>query len=93
MIYVTSDNQKESTVSSNTIKKKRGETIKSKARSFLSHLQEQDKSSDIEQQPPFGDRKDSKTLSQKKGKGIQNQREHHIIKINYEAVHPIIIKY
>ena len=29
--------------------------------------QEQDKSSDIEQQPPFGDRKYSNTLPQKRG--------------------------
>ena len=40
-------------------------------------INEQDKSTDIEQQPPFGDRKDSKTLPQKRG--IQNQREHRII--------------
>ena len=33
---------------------------------FLS-LKEQDKSSDIEQQPPFGDRKFSNTLPQKRG--------------------------
>ena len=32
----------------------------------------------IEQQPPFGDRKYSNTLPQKRGK-IQNQREHHKI--------------
>ena len=37
----------------------------------------QDKSSDIEQQPPFNDRKYSNTLPQKRRK--QNQREHHII--------------
>ena len=39
-------------------------------------IQEQDKL-DIEQQPAFGDRKYSNTLPKKKG--IQNQREHHII--------------
>ena len=36
---------------------------------------EQDKSSDIEQQQPFGDRKYSKNCL--KGGGLQNQREHH----------------
>ena len=40
--------------------------------------QEQDKSSDIEKQPPFGDRKYSKTLPQKR-EGNKKQREHHII--------------
>ena len=38
------------------------------------HNQEQDKSSHIEQQPPFDDRKYSNTLPQKREK-IQNQRE------------------
>ena len=42
-------------------------------------LREQGKSSDIEQLPPFGDRKYSNALPQKRGGGIQNQREHHII--------------
>ena len=49
------------------------------------NLQEQDKSSDIEQHSSFGDRKYSNTLPQ--NGGMQNQREHHIIEIRYEAVH------
>ena len=40
--------------------------------------QEQDKSSVVEQHPPFGDRKYRNTLSQKRGVE-QDQREHHII--------------
>ena len=40
------------------------------------HVREQDKSSDIEQQPTFGDCKYNNSLPQKKGGGIQNQREH-----------------
>ena len=39
-------------------------------------LKERDKLSDIEQQPPFGNCKYSKTLPQKRGGGIQNQQEH-----------------
>ena len=50
------------------------------------NLQEQDKSSDIEQQPPFGDRKISNIQPQ--NRGVQNQQEHHIILTKYEAVHP-----
>ena len=50
-------------------------------------LGEQDKSSDIEQQPPFGDRKISNIQPQNRGGGVQNQQEHHIILTNYEAVH------
>ena len=42
------------------------------------HSSRFDKSSDIEQQPPYGDRKYSKTLLQNRGGGLQNQREHHI---------------
>ena len=34
-------------------------------------LDEQDKSSDIEQQPPFRDRKYSNTLPQKSGRGFK----------------------
>ena len=45
-------------------------------------LQEQDKSSDIEQQPPFGDRKISNIQPQNRG-GVQNQQEHHIILTKY----------
>ena len=37
-------------------------------------LQEQDKSSDFEQQSPFGDRKYSNTLPQKKGGGYKTNR-------------------
>ena len=40
----------------------------------MNAIQKEDKSSDIEQQPPFGDRKYSNTLPQKRG--VQNQREH-----------------
>ena len=51
---------------------------------------EQDKSSDIEQQPSFGDCTLSKTLHQMRGLE-QNQREHHIILTKYEAVHPTAV--
>ena len=44
---------------------------------FYCTLKEQDKSSDIEQQPPFGDRKISNIQPQNRG-GLQNQQEHHI---------------
>ena len=50
---------------------------------------EQDKSSDIEQQPPFGDRKISNIEPQ--NRGVQNQQEHHIILTKYEAVHPTAV--
>ena len=53
-------------------------------------LREQDKSSDIEQQPPFGDRKISNIQPQNRG-GVQNQQEHHIILTKYEAVHPTAV--
>ena len=52
---------------------------------------EQDKSSDIEQQPPFGDRKISNIQPQNRGGGLQNQQEHHIILTKYEAVHPTAV--
>ena len=52
-------------------------------------MQEQDKSSDIEQQPPFGDRKISNIQPQ--SRGFQNQQEHHIILAKYEAVHPTAV--
>ena len=51
--------------------------------------QEQDKSSDIEQQPPFGDRKISNIKPQ--NRGVQNQQEYHIILTKYEAVHPTAV--
>ena len=56
---------------------------------------EQDKSSDIEQQPPFGDRKISNIQLKIGGWGwgLQNQQEHHIILTKYEAVHPSVTKY
>ena len=54
-------------------------------------LQKQDKSSDIEQQPPFGDRKISNIQPQNRGGGVQNQQEHHIILTKYEAVHPTAV--
>ena len=56
-------------------------------RSNVSKMQEQDKSSDIEQQPPFGDRKISNIQPQNRGGGLQNQQKHHIILTKYEAVH------
>ena len=52
--------------------------------------QEKDKSSDIEQQPPFGARKISNIQPQNRGGG-QNQLEHHIILTKYEAVHPTAV--
>ena len=51
----------------------------SDARAIVYIMQEQDNSSDIEQQPPFGDCKYSNTLPQKGGGGVQNQRKHNII--------------
>ena len=54
-------------------------------------FQDQDKSSDIEQQPPFGDRKTSNIQPQNRGGGVQNQQEHHIILTKYEAVHPTAV--
>ena len=54
------------------------------------NLKEQDKSSDIEQQPPFGDRKWA-IFSLKIGGGVQNQQEHHVILTKYEAVHPTAV--
>ena len=48
-----------------------------------------DKSSDIEQQPPFGDRKYS-TQSQKRWR-VYKPTEHHIILTKYEAVHPTAV--
>ena len=56
---------------------------------FENWLQEQDKSSDIEQQPPFGDRK--KSNIQPHNRGVQNQQEHHISLKKYEAVHPTAV--
>ena len=55
--------------------------------------QKQDKSSDIEQQPPFGDRKKSNIQPQNRGGGggLQHQQEHHIILTKYEAVHPMAV--
>ena len=53
-------------------------------------LHEQDKSSDIEQQPPFGDRKISNIQPQNRGE-LPNQQEHHIILTKYEAVHPMVV--
>ena len=51
--------------------------------------QEQYKSSDIEQQPPFGDRKKSNIHPQ--NRGLQNQREEYISLTKYEAVNPMTI--
>ena len=58
---------------------------------FSKCLEEQDKSSDIEQQPPFGDRKITNIQPQNRGGGLQNQQEHHIILTKYEAVHPTAV--
>ena len=58
---------------------------------FTQQIKEQDKSSDIEQQPPFGDRKISNIQPQNRGGGLQNQQEHHIILTKYEAVHPTAV--
>ena len=57
--------------------------------SIVDHTQEQDKLSDIEQQP----RSDRSATANKaihclKWEGAQNQREHHLIKTKYEMVHP-----
>ena len=51
----------------------------------------QDKSSDIEQQPPFGDRKISIYSLKIRGGGLQNQQEHHTILTKYKAVHPTAV--
>ena len=61
------------------------------AKGISVNLQEQDKSSDIEQQPPFGDRKISNIHPQIGEGGLQNQQEHHIILTKYEAVHPTAV--
>ena len=51
---------------------------------------EQDKSSDIEQQQPFGDHK--KVIHYLKcGGGLQNQREHHIFLTKYESMLPTTV--
>ena len=52
---------------------------------------EEDKSSDIEQQSPFGDCKISSIQPQNRGGGVQNQQEHHIFLTKYEAVHPTAV--
>ena len=55
-------------------------------------MEEQDKSSDIEQQPPFGDRKISNIQPQNSGGGgLQYQQEHYIMLTKYEAVHPTAV--
>ena len=51
---------------------------------------EQDNSSDIKQQPPFGDSKISNIQPQNRGGGTKPQ-EHHIILTKYEAVHPTAV--
>ena len=56
----------------------------------LRNCHEQDKSSDIEQQPPFGDRKISNIQPQNR-EGVQNQQERHILLTKYEAVHPTAV--
>ena len=60
-----------------------------KVKASHNSVQEEDKSSDIEQQPPFGDRKISNIQPQ--NRGGQNQQEHHIILTKYEAVHPTAV--
>ena len=52
-------------------------------------IKEQDKSSDIEQQPPFGDRKYSNALPQKRGDTKPTRTSHNLTK--YEAVHPTYV--
>ena len=51
-------------------------------------FEEQDKSSDIELQPPFGNK--AIHCLKRSGGGLQNEREHHIILTKYEAVHPAV---
>ena len=51
-------------------------------------LSEQDKSFDIEHQPPFGDHF---TLPKMRG-GLQNKQEHHILLTKYEAVHLKVVR-
>ena len=59
---------------------------------YIDDVLEQDKSSDIEQQPPFGDHKISNIQPQNRGGGVlQNQQDHHIILTKYEAVHPTAV--
>ena len=58
---------------------------------YFYSLKEQDKSSDIEQQPPLDDRKISNIQPQNGGGGLQNQQEHHIILTKFEAVHPTAV--
>ena len=53
-------------------------------------LEEQDKSSDIEQQPPFGDPQ-IKQYAASNESGVQNQREHQIILTKYEPFHPTTV--
>ena len=53
-------------------------------------MEEQDKSSDINEQPPFGDSKYSNTLSQMREE-VQNQREHFNILTKNVAVHPTVV--
>ena len=58
--------------------------------------QEQDKSSDIEQQPPFGDRKISNIEPQHRGGGVTKPTGtsyNFEILTKYEAVHPTAVKY
>ena len=51
----------------------------------MDFLKEQDKSSDIIEQQPADS--DCNTLPRmKRGEGLQNQREHHIINAKYKAV-------
>ena len=52
---------------------------------FFKQVKEQDKSSDIDQQPSFAT---AKHCLKKEGGGVRNQREHHIISTKYEALNP-----
>ena len=58
------------------------------------NLQEQDKSSDIQQQLAFGDciyKNTSKTIHSLKIGGLRNQHEYHVILTKYEAVQPTAV--
>ena len=56
------------------------------AKGISVNYKEQDKSSDIDQQPPFATANKAIHSLKGGGGGLQNQREHHIILTKYEAV-------
>ena len=61
------------------------EKVVSMQHSFEEFLEEQDKSSEIEQQPPFGDRKISNIQPQNRGGG-QNQQEQNKKELNWSLL-------